>query len=91
MIKENVYLVCDWTDDKAASISGTPNTGIEHLGMCRGRILREDGSEIGSHSSTTSGFLRSDLTYKLDNPDKYHIHDFIGRCVPDRFAKDENQ
>ena len=80
-----VYMVCDYTDDKAASISDCPNVGVEHLGNCVGRILREDGSEIGRHHSSSFGFLRSDLRGKLNNPNEYEIIDLIGQKVPERF------
>ena len=82
---EKVYMVCDYTDDKAASISGCPDVGVEYLGNCGGRILREDGSEIGRHHSSSFGFLRSDLKRNLDNPDNYDIVDLIGQKVPKEF------
>ena len=82
---EKVYMVCDYTDDKAASISGCPNIGVEHMGDCGGRILREDGSQIGCHHSSSFGFLRSDLRSKLEDPSKYEIIDLIGKEVPERF------
>ena len=79
---KKVYLVCDYADSRAISIDGTPNIGIEHLGNCGGRILREDGFEIGHHHSSTIGWLRSDLISKLDDPSKYEIVDLIGKPVP---------
>ena len=84
---EKVYMVCDRADDRARKIKGCPNVGVEFLGNCSGRILREDGSEIGRHYSTTFGFLRMDLRGCLDNPAKYEIIDLIDQPVPDRFAK----
>ena len=84
-MKEKVYMVCDHTDDKAASISGCPDIGIEYMGNCSGRILREDGTQIGGHWSSSFGWLRSDLRSKLDNPDNYEIVDLIGQPVPERF------
>lgn len=83
---EKVYMVCDYTDDKASAISGAPNIGVEYMGSCRGRILREDGTEIGHHGSSSFGWLRADLKSKLDDPDKYEIVDLIGEPVPERFA-----
>lgn len=83
--KEIVYMVCDWTDERAAAIDDAPNIGVEHMGDCRGRILREDGSEIGHHCSSSFGWLRADLKRKLDDPDKYNIVDLIGQPVPVRF------
>lgn len=82
---EKVYMVCDYTDVKAASISGSPNVGVEYMGDCGGRILREDGSEIGRHHSSSFGWLRADLKSKLDDPSKYEVVDLIGSEVPDRF------
>lgn len=84
---ERVYMVCDSHDEKAASIDGAPNVGIEFLGNCSGRILRDDGSEIGCHYSSTFGWLREDLKSKLDDPSKYEIVDLIGQPVPERFQK----
>lgn len=90
MLKEKVYLVCDSTDEKAASIEDTPDIGVEYLGVCLGRILKEDGTKIGEHASTTYGWLRKDLVSKLDDPSKYEITNLIGKEVPLRF-KLENQ
>ena len=84
---EKVYMVCDYTDSKAASISGAPNIGVEYMGNCGGRILREDGSEIGGHYSSSFGWLREDLRSKLDDPSKYEIVDLIGQPVPERFQR----
>ena len=88
---EKVYMVCDYTDEKAASIEGRPDVGVEFLGNCSGRILRENGTEIGRHHSSSFGFLRSDLRHKLDNPDNYEIVDLIGQPVPTRFQTPENR
>jgi len=86
MAKEKVYMVCDYADGKAKAISGCPNVGVEHLGACGGRILHDDGTEIGRHHSSTLGFLRLDLKNKLDNPNKYEIVDLIGvDGIPARF------
>ena len=84
---EKVYMVCDYTDSKAASISGAPNIGIEHMGNCGGRILREDGSEIGHHHSSSFGWLRADLRSKLNDQSKYEVVDLIGQPVPERFQR----
>ena len=83
--KPVVYMVCDYTDNKASQISGTPNVGVEYMGDCGGRILHEDGTEIGRHHSSSFGWLRSDLKCKLDDPTQYVIIDLIGRPVPDKF------
>lgn len=85
MTKETVYIVCDYCDNTASDIDSTPNVGVEYLGNCGGRILREDGSEIGRHHSSTIGWLRHDLKSKLDDPNKYHIIDFIGKPMPEKF------
>lgn len=86
MEKEKVYMVCDYTDEKASSISRALNIGIEYMGNCGGRILKEDGNEIGRHHSSSFGWLRSDLSSKLDDPSRYEIIDLIGQDVPERFA-----
>jgi hypothetical protein len=83
---EKVYMVCDYTDEKAASISGALNIGVEYMGNCGGRILKEDGTEIGRHHSSSFGWLRSDLRSKLDDQSRYEIIDLIGQDVPERFA-----
>jgi hypothetical protein len=82
---EKVYLVCDKYDRKASLIDDCPDIGVEFMGNCRGRILREDGSEIGRHSSSSFGWLRFDLKRKLEDPTKYEIIDLIREPVPDRF------
>jgi hypothetical protein len=82
---DRVYMVCDWADAKAASIDEALDIGIEFLGNCSGRILREDGSIIGCHHSSSFGWLRLDLQSKLDDPTKYEIVDLIGQPVPERF------
>ena len=83
---ETVYMVCDNYDAKAASIQDAPHIGIELMGNCQGRILREDGSLIGAHWSSSFGWLRYDLKSKLDDPSKYEVVDLIGQPVPARFA-----
>ena len=82
---KKAYMVCDYTDKKAASINTTPNIGVEYMGRCGGRIMNEDGSEIGRHHSSSFGWLREDLKSKLDNPDEYKIIDLIGQETPKRF------
>lgn len=84
---EKVYMVCDYTDSKASAIEGTPNVGVEYMGNCGGRILREDGSEIGRHHSSSFGWLRSDLRSKLNDQSKYEVVDLIGQPVPDQFKR----
>lgn len=82
---ENVYLLCDKFDNKAAEIEGCPEIGVEFMGMCFGRIVRDDGSVIGQHTSSSFGWLRNDLIRKLSDPSKYNVVDLIGKPVPDRF------
>lgn len=82
---EKVYMVCDYADKKAASINYAANIRVELMGSCHGRILREDGSQIGIHYSSSVGWLRIDLIGKLDDPNKYEIVDLIGQDVPERF------
>jgi hypothetical protein len=81
--KEKVYMVCDWHDGKAEY--GAMNIGVEYMGNCLGRILKEDGTEIGRHHSSSFGWLRSDLRSKLDDQNKYEIIDLINQEVPDKF------
>lgn len=80
-------MVCDWHDGKAEG--GAWDIGVEHMGNCAGRILREDGSEIGHHYSSTFGWLRYDLKNKLHDEDDYEIIDLINQEVPERFRLSE--
>lgn len=85
-----VYFVCDYADEKAASISDAPNIGIEYMGDCGGRVLLEDGTMIGYHHSSSFGWLRSDLKYYADKymcGKPYEIIDLIGQDVPEKFRK----
>lgn len=52
---------------------------------CRGRVLTEEGVEIGMHCSTSIGWLRSDLRSKIENIGEWEIVDLIGQEVPERF------
>ena len=81
--KEKVYMVCDWHDGKAEGEAW--DIGIEYMGNCRGRILKEDGTLIGGHHSSTFGWLREDLIRKLDDKSNYDVIDLIGKEVPERF------
>jgi len=77
-------MVCDWHDGKAKG--SAMNIGVEYMGNCTGRILREDGSEIGRHHSSTFGWLRQDLKRNLDNPENYEIIDLIESYdMPEKF------
>ena len=82
---KKVYMVCDYTDEKASKILDCPVIGVDYMGKCGGRILCEDGTEIGRHHSSTFGYLRSDLKCKLDKTKEYEIIDLIGLEVPERF------
>lgn len=84
---KKVYMVCDCFDEKAQKL-GALNIGVEHMGSCSGRILHENGEEIGRHSSSSFGWLRVDLKAKIDDPTKYEIIDLIGEPVPDKFKRD---
>lgn len=84
---EKVYMVSDWS--KGPVDRGVEHLGIEHLGDIKGRILKEDGTEIGWHHSSTIGWLREDLKSKLDNPENYEIIDLIGQEVPEKFKISE--
>jgi hypothetical protein len=85
--KEKVYMICDWHDGKAAGAAW--NIGVEYMGNCSGRILKEDGTEIGRHHSSTFGWLRSDLMNKLDDSNKYEVIDLIEQETPERFRLKE--
>lgn len=87
---EKVYMVCDSTDEKASNDNEMQNIGIEYLGNCSGRILKENGAVIGCHYSSSFGWLRNDLRRKLDDPEKYEIIDLIGQPVPEKFLLKEN-
>jgi hypothetical protein len=89
MKKEKVYMVCDYADKRAARIQDCPDIGIEYMGACDGRLVREDGSIIGRHHSSSFGWLRYDLKRKLDDESKYEIIDLIGQPVPPRFQTNE--
>lgn len=86
-MKEKLYMVCDYTDDKAASIQGAPNVGVEFMGDCGGRLLKEDGTEVNHWHSSSFGWLRNDLKRGVENIDQYDIIDLIGQEVPERFRK----
>ena len=71
---KKAYMVCDWHDGKAAGEAW--NIGVEYMGNCRGRILDETGVELGHHHSSTFGWLRVDLSRKV-NEAEYEIVDLI--------------
>lgn len=81
--KEKVYMVCDWHDGNCEM--GALNIGVEHMGSCAGRILKENGDLIGNHFSSSFGWLRLDLMSKLDDESKYEIIDLLKSPVPERF------
>lgn len=82
-VKEKVYMVCDWHDGKAEGEA--MDIGVEYMGNCTGRIIRENGTEIGRHWSSTFGWLRHDLLSKIPDPSQYEIIDLIGQEVPEQF------
>ena len=87
-----VFMVCDSTDDKASKITGCPNIGVEFMGHCSGRILYEDGTEIGRHHSSSLGWLRNDLISKLPFAEAgigFDVVDLVGEPVPDQFKLPE--
>lgn len=69
-----VYMVCDYKGD-------------EYFGDCGGRLLAENGDQIGRHHSSSIGWLRGDLKGKLSNASDYEIVDLLEQPVPERFAK----
>jgi len=88
-MKEKVYMVCDYADTKAKTM-GALEIGVEFMGNCGGRILKGDGSLIGSHHSSSFGWLREDLKYKLKDlggESAFEIIDLIGQEIPDRFKR----
>lgn len=89
MEKEKVYLLCDGY--KGNVYCGAANIGIEYMGDCWGRIVKEDGTLIGSHYSSSFGWLRSDLLNKLDNPENYEVIDFLHFVVPEKFKLTNNE
>ncbi len=70
MNREKVYMVRDFTNDR---------------GWCYGRLLHENGTEIGYHWSSSISFLREDLKSKLKDISSYDVVDFIGEPTPERF------
>lgn len=64
-MKPKLYLLCDSVD----------NTG--HGSIYSGRIVKEDGSEVGRHTSSSLDFLRMDLKNKIYMKEKYEIIDLI--------------
>jgi len=83
MSKKKVYMVSDWYNGDVHC--GPLNLGIEYMGDVSGRLLSEEGEELGRHHSSSFGWLRSDLKNKLDNLEDYEIIDLIGEEVPDKF------
>lgn len=83
---KKVYMVCDYSDDRAGRIRDCPDIGVEYMGLCSGRILSESGMVMGSHTSSSIGWLRHDLIAKLDNPDSYLVIDLIDEETPERFT-----
>lgn len=74
MVKPKVYMIA-W--------SWSSNDG---RGDCQGSLLDSDGNILGSHYSSSFGWLRNDLRCKVSNPDDYEFVDLIGKEVPDELA-----
>jgi hypothetical protein len=86
VMKKKAYMVCDYTDEKASSMQGAPNIGVEFMGNCAGRIVDENNNLLGQHHSSSFGWLRSDLSRKV-NPEEYEIVDLIGKEIPEHLKK----
>ena len=54
-------------------------------------LVKEDGTEIGRHYSSTYGWLRWDLIRKLDDPANYEIIDLIEKEVPEQFRLTQDE
>lgn len=76
-------MVCDFK--RGNYNQGANQVGVEYMGDVYGRILKEDGTEIGSHTSSSYGWLRLDLKRKLEDESRYEIIDLIEQEVPERF------
>lgn len=73
--KPKVYLMLDFIDTR----NGFNDPGYG------GRILKEDGTLIDYHYSSSPSCLRDDLLKKLDNADDYEVINWIGRPIPEKF------
>ena len=82
--KEIAYMLLKYTDEKAASMDSAPNIGVEYMGDCGGIIVDEDGNVLGRHHSSSFGWLRRDLSGKVDK-NEYEVVDLIGKEVPEKF------
>lgn len=82
MEKPKAYMVCDYRDGNYNQAAN--NIGVEFMGNCSGRILAEDGTELGSHFSSSYGWLRTDLLSKI-NLNDWNVIDLIEQECPDRF------
>lgn len=89
------YLLCGRTDEKAKTAGKVSN--IEYGGSCSGRVVLESGEIIGSHSSSSIDWLRSDLSYHIerylrDSPGlslaDAEIVDMLLAPVPERFRRE---
>lgn len=74
MKKTTVYMVCDFM--------------VGEAGDCAGRILYENGKEIGRHYSTSLDMLRLELKGKLgsiNKPYDFEVVDIFWDPKPERF------
>ena len=85
MDKPKLYMVCDFR--KGNYNQGANNIGIEFMGDCGGRLLDEEGKQLGEHWSSSNGWLRKDLRSKVENPNDYEFIDLIDEECPIRFKK----
>lgn len=87
-MKKKAYMICDWADDKARAINSAPHIGVEYMGNCHGRIVDENNKTLGTHFSSSYGWLRNDLSSKVDS-EEYEVVDLIGKEVPEKFRRED--
>lgn len=91
-MKELLYLILTFTDEKAKKWGFLcPNLGIEYLGNCAGIIVNYNGLILGSHYSSTFGFLTMDLLSKIKHIKDFEIINLIGKEVPAKLIKKINE
>jgi len=88
--KQKVYIVCDSCNGIIDTYEEFNVDFIDYLNRCDGRILTENGSLIGKHTSNSIRCLRKDLKEKLDDQSKYEIIDLIGKHVDAKFRLNLN-
>jgi hypothetical protein len=78
-VNRKAYLLCD-------------GHGSDFGGGCFGRIVDDDGVELGRHGSSSLPWLRLDLLSKLaahGGRESFEIVDLLREPVPERFARNE--